>query len=197
MDPLDAFIAKAAPFARPILEHLRNLVYKACPHATEAMKWGMPFFITHGDNLCNMAAFKQHCAFGFWKGSLLEDKEGILETGEKNAMGSLGRITSLEDLPSDKILIAYLKEADKLNKQGIKVAKAAAPKKELVVPEELLAALKKNKTALKVWDAWSYSHKKEYSEWIAEAKTDATREKRVAKAVEQIAEAKDRNWKYR
>ncbi|MBO9151555.1 YdeI family protein [Chitinophaga sp. GCM10012297] len=198
MDPLDAYIAKSAPFARPILEHIRALVHKACPHAAEAMKWGMPFFMTHGDNLCNFAAFKQHCAFGFWKGSLLEDKHGIIETGEKNAMGSLGKITALEDLPPDKILIAYLKEADKLNKEGIKVAKApAAAKKELAVPPELTAALKKNKAAQKVWDGWSYSHKKEYSEWISEAKTAATRDKRLAQAVEQIAEGKDRNWKYR
>ncbi len=197
MSQTDAYIAKAAPFAQPILEHLRDLVHKACPHATEAIKWGFPHFITHGENLCNMAAFKQHCAFGFWKGRLLEDRAGIIETGEKNAMGSLGRITSLKDLPADKVLIAYIREADRLNEQGIRIAKAPAAKKELVVPEVLAAALKKNKAARKVWDGWSYSHKKEYAEWISEAKTEATREKRLAQAVEQIAEGKDRNWKYR
>jgi uncharacterized protein YdeI (YjbR/CyaY-like superfamily) len=197
MSQTDAYIAKAAPFAQPILEHLRGLVHKACPHAEEAIKWGFPHFITHGENLCNMAAFKQHCAFGFWKGRLLEDKPGIIETGEKNAMGSLGRITSLKDLPADKVLIAYIKEADRLNEQGIRIAKAPVVKKELVVPEVLTAALKKNKAAQKVWESWSYSHKKEYAEWISEAKTEATRGKRLAQAVEQIAEGKDRNWKYR
>jgi len=197
MSQTDAYIAKAAPFAQPILEHLRGLVHKACPQATEAIKWGFPHFISHGENLCNMAAFKYHCTFGFWKGRLLEDKAGVIETGEKNAMGSLGRITSLADLPADKILIAYIKEADRLNEQGIKVAKAPVAKKELVLPEVLTAALKKNKTAQKVWDGWSYSHKKEYAEWISEAKTEATRGKRLAQAVEQIAEGKDRNWKYR
>ena len=197
MDPIDAYIAKAAAFAQPILQHLRNLVHKACPHATEAMKWSFPHFMTHGGNLCSMAAFKKHCSFGFWKGSLLEDKQGIITLENKEAMGSLGKITSLRDLPPDKVLIAYLKEADKLNKEGIKVKKEPAAKKELVVPPELAAALKKNKTAQKVWNGWSYSHKKEYSEWISEARTDATREKRLAQAVEQIAEGKDRNWKYR
>jgi uncharacterized protein YdeI (YjbR/CyaY-like superfamily) len=197
MDPVDAYIAKAAPFAQPILQHLRNLVHKACPHATEAMKWSFPHFMTHGDNLCNMAAFKQHCSFGFWKGSLLEDSQGIIVLENKEAMGSLGKIASLEDLPPDKVLIAYLREADKLNKAGIKVKKEPAAKKELVVPPELTAALRKNKAAQKIWDGWNYSDKKDYSDWISEAKTLVTREKRLAQAVEQIAEGKVRHWKYR
>jgi uncharacterized protein YdeI (YjbR/CyaY-like superfamily) len=143
-----------------------------------------------------MAAFKQHCSFGFWKGSLLEDRQGILDP--ESAMGSLGRITSLKDLPSEKILISYLKEADALNRDNIKVPKAPArEKKELVTPKELAAALKKNKAATKVFDAFSYSCKKEYIEWIDEAKTEATKLKRVATAVEWIAEGKDRNWKYK
>ncbi len=195
MKKVDDYIAKSAPFAQPILEHLREIVYKACPHAEEAIKWGMPIFETYGINLCSMAAFKQHCAFGFWKVSLLEDKQGILQ-GE-NSMGSLGRITSLKELPSEKILISYLREADALNRDNIKVPKAAREKKELVTPKELAAALKKNKAATKVFDAFSYSCKKEYIEWIDEAKTEATKLKRVATAVEWIAEGKDRNWKYK
>lgn len=196
MKKVDDYIARAAPFAQPILEHLREIVYKACPHAEEAIKWGMPIFETYGANMCSMAAFKQHCSFGFWKGSLLEDKQGILDP--ESAMGSLGRITSLEDLPSEKILISYLREADALNRDNIKVPKAPPKdKKELVTPKELAAALKKNKAATKVFDAFSYSCKKEYIEWIDEAKTEATKLKRVVTAVEWIAEGKDRNWKYK
>lgn len=195
MKKVDDYIAKSAPFAQPILEHLREIVYKACPHAEEGIKWGMPIFETYGTNLCSMAAFKQHCAFGFWKVSLLEDKQGILQ-GE-NSMGSLGRITSLKELPSEKVLISYLREADALNRDNIKVPKAPKEKKELVTPKELAAALKKNKAATKVFDAFSYSCKKEYIEWIDEAKTEATKLKRVATAVEWIAEGKDRNWKYK
>ncbi|SIN93573.1 DUF1801 domain-containing protein [Chitinophaga niabensis] len=196
MKKVDDYIARSAPFAQPILEHLRELVYKACPHAEETIKWGMPIFETYGANMCSMAAFKQHCAFGFWKASLLEDKQGILQAAE-NAMGSLGRITSLEDLPSEKILISYLREADALNRDNIKVPKVPKEKKELVTPRELAAALKKNKAATKVFDAFSYSCKKEYIDWIDEAKTEATKLKRVATAIEWIAEGKDRNWKYK
>ncbi|MRG45396.1 hypothetical protein GFS24_09730 [Chitinophaga sp. SYP-B3965] len=195
MKKVDAYIAKSAPFAQPILEYLREIVHKACPHAEETIKWGMPIFETYGTNLCNMAAFKQHCAFGFWKASLLEDKQGILDT--ENAMGSLGRITSLKDLPSEKILISYLKEADGLNRDNIKVPKAAKEKKELVTPAELAAALKKNKAAAKVFEDFSYSCRKEYIEWIDEAKTEATKLKRADTAVEWMAEGKDRNWKYK
>jgi uncharacterized protein YdeI (YjbR/CyaY-like superfamily) len=155
----------------------------------------MPVFETYGTNICNMAAFKQHCAFGFWKASLMEDKKGILQ---REGMGSLGKIAALADLPPEKVLIAYLKEADKLNKDKIKLpAKTALPKQELVTPAELTAALKKNKSAMKVFDDFSYSCRKEYIEWINDAKTEETRNKRVETAVEWIAEGKDRNWKYK
>lgn len=196
MKNMDAYIEKAAPFARPILTHLRALVHKACPHVTETIKWSAPHFESHGSNLCHMAAFSQHCAFGFWKGSLLKDKAGILE--KQAAMGHFGRITSLEDLPADKIIIAYIKEADKLNKDNVKLpAKTPAAKKALVTPEILMVALKKHKAALQNFEAFSYSNKKEYIEWIDGAKTEETREKRVGTAVEWIAEGKDRHWKYK
>lgn len=196
MKNIDEYIRKAAPFARPILLHLRALVHKACPHATEAIKWSSPHFESYGSNLCHMAAFSEHCAFGFWKGSLLEDKQGILQA--QAAMGHLGRITSLEDLPADKVLIAYIREADKLNKDGVKLpAKSPAEKKELVTPADLLSALKKNKAAMQTFEAFSYSNRKEYIEWITEAKTEETRAKRTATAVEWMAEGKIRHWKYK
>jgi uncharacterized protein YdeI (YjbR/CyaY-like superfamily) len=194
---IDAYIAKSADFAKPILTHLRQLVHKACPDATETVKWGMPFFEYSGAILCNMAAFKQHCSFGLWNAPLLKDPEGILHVKDKNAMGQFDRITSLKDLPSDKILIAYLKEAAQLNEKGIKkpVAKKA-PKPELPVPPELAAALKKNKKAKTMFDDFSPSHRREYIEWITEAKTEATREKRVATTIEWLEEGKSRMWKY-
>ena len=196
MDTTTQYIAKAAPFAQPILEHLRNLVLKTCPHATERKKWGMPFFETYGDNLCSMAAFKQHCTFGFWKASLMKDPQGLFSLMGETAMGHFGRLTSLEDLPPDKIIIAYIREADQLNKKGIKPTAKKADRKELTTPPVLAAALKKNKAAAKTFEAFSYSAKKEYIEWIGEAKTEATVAKRVATAVEWMAEGKQRNWKY-
>ncbi len=199
-DPrIDKYIAKSADFAKPILEHLRKLVHKACPDVTESMKWSMPFFEYSGAVLCNMSGFKQHCAFGFWKASLLKDPEGILQLKDRNAMGQFDRITSIRDLPSDKIMIAYLKEAASLNEQGIKKPKPAkkTPKAELPMPAELAAALKKNKKAAAVFEAFPPSERREYIQWIAEAKTDQTRDKRLATTVEWLMEGKSRNWKYK
>jgi uncharacterized protein YdeI (YjbR/CyaY-like superfamily) len=195
---VDAYIAKSADFAQPILSHLRQLVHKGCPGVIETMKWSMPFFDYEGSPLCNMAGFKQHCSFGFWNASLLKDPEGILQVKDKNAMGHFDRITSLKDLPGDKILIAYIKEAALLNEKGIKKPgpAAKAPKAALPEPVELTAALKKNKKARMAFDAFPPSHRREYIEWITEAKTEATREKRIATTVEWLVEGKSRNWKY-
>jgi len=205
-DPrIDAYIVKAADFARPILEHLRRLIHKGSPDATETVKWGMPFFEYNGSILCNMAAFKQHCAFGFWNARQLKDPEGILQVAERHAMGHFDRITSLKDLPADKIILAYVKEATQLIKEGknispqskkkpVKAASVASAA--LSVPAGLTAALKKNKKAQAAFDAFPPSHRKEYIEWIAEAKTEPTREKRIATTLEWLTEGKSRHWKY-
>jgi uncharacterized protein YdeI (YjbR/CyaY-like superfamily) len=196
---VDAYIAKAQPFAQPVLNHMRSLVHKACPEVTETIKWGMPSFDYKGPYF-SFAAFKQHCALGFWKAKLLNDPKGYLglhkaEGGE--AMGHFGRITSLKDLPPDKIILDFLKQAKKLNDDGIKLpAKKKTPATEIKTPAYVMDALKKNKKALATFEAFSPSHKKEYLEWITEAKTEATREKRLEQAMEWMAEGKPRNWKY-
>lgn len=198
---VDAYIAKSASFAQPILAHIRALVHKACPEVTETIKWSMPFFEVNGGLLCNMAGFKQHCSLGFWNAPLLKDPAGVLHVKDKNAMGHLDRITSLKDLPADKILIALFKEGATLNEQGVKKPSAAAktkpPRAALPEPAALTAALKKNKKAKATFEAFPPSHRREYIEWITEAKTDATREKRIATTIEWLEEGKDRNWKYR
>lgn len=197
-DPrIDAYIAKSAPFAQPILNHLRKLVHKACPQAEETMKWSFPHFDYKGEMLCSMAAFKQHCVFGFWKASLMKDPMLMQNAKSETAMGHLGRITSLKDLPSDKQMVAYIKEAMKLNDEGIKVKKEKpAVKKELPTPPDLLAALKKNKKAWAVYEKFPPSHKKEYILWVEDAKRDETRSNRIQQTVEWVAEGKQRNWKY-
>ncbi|HEY4285616.1 MAG TPA: YdeI/OmpD-associated family protein [Puia sp.] len=196
---IDAYIAKSAEFARPILEHIRKLVHKACPDATETVKWSMPFFECNGTILCNMAAFKQHCSFGFWNASQLKDKEGVLKIKDKNAMGHLDRITSLKDLPADKTMIAYIKEAAQLIREGknIPARTKKEPKAELPMPPALTAALKKNKKAQTVFEAFPPGHRREYIEWISEAKTEETRDKRIATTLEWLVEGKSRNWKYK
>lgn len=193
-DPrIDAYIEKSAEFAKPILEHLRKLVHKACPDVEETWKWSFPHFDYKGV-LCSMAAFKQHATFGFWKQSLMEQDAF---PAEKTAMGSFGRITSLKDLPSDKVMIGLIHQAMELNEKGVKVEKKKpAARKELIVPDDLKKALSKNKKAQAQFDKFSYSHKKEYVEWITEAKTEQTRNKRLATTIEWLAEGKSRNWKY-
>lgn len=193
-DPrVDAYIEKSADFAKPILSHLRKLIHKASPKVSETVKWSMPAFEYKG-LICNLAAFKQHCAFGFWKQSLLE--KGAFPA-EKTAMGSFGRITSKKDLPPDDVIVKLVQQAVELNENGVKVdKKKPAAKKELVVPNYLAAALKKNKAAQTTFDNFPYSCKKEYVEWITEAKTDATRDKRLATTIEWLSEGKRRNWKY-
>jgi uncharacterized protein YdeI (YjbR/CyaY-like superfamily) len=192
-DPrVDAYIAGSPEFAQPILAHLREVIHAACPEVKETIKWSMPNFDYHGI-LCNFAAFKQHCAFGFWKAELLlaaEDDKG------KEAMGQFGRITSIRDLPPKKVLAGYIKKAMKLNEQGVKVARPKAPPRELVVPDYFIAALEANPRAHEVFNAFSPSAKRDYCDWLAEARTEATRGKRMAQAVEWIAEGKKRNWKY-
>lgn len=196
-DPrVDAYIAAAAPFARPILEHLRALVHKACPQVIETIKWGMPAF-EHKGPMCGMAAFKKHCTFGFWKAELLGAGDATFAKADE-AMGQLGRITSRDDLPADRTITKLVKQSAALNEAGIKVPKAVrAARKPVVVPPELQAALKRNAAARKTFEAFSPSHQREYAEWIVEAKAEATRERRLATALEWLAEGKPRHWKYR
>jgi uncharacterized protein YdeI (YjbR/CyaY-like superfamily) len=191
LDPrIDAYIAAAEDFAQPILTHLRELVHAACPEVEETLKWSAPHFMYQG-MLCHMASFKAHCAFGFWKGSLL------FPDAEKESMGHLGRIASIKDLPSKKVLTGYVKQAMKLNEDGVKTApRVKVPPTELVVPAYFAAALKADKAARKVFDAGSPSFRKEYVTWLEEAKTEPTRLKRMAQAIEWLAEGKARNWKY-
>lgn len=200
LDKVDAYIGKSAEFAQPILWHLRELMHKAVPDIEETIKWSMPFFMYKGLILGNMAAFKQHVSIGFW-GEELAAKLKAEGTSSGEAMGSLGRITSLKDLPSDKVLAGYIKLAAKVIDDGSRTKnfsrtprKAAKP--DLVIPEELSVALKKNKAAQKTFDNFAPSCRKEYVDWVADAKREETRNKRVAQAIEWMAEGKRRHWKY-
>lgn len=189
---VDAYIAKSASFAQPILTHIRNLVHDASPLINETIKWGFPHFDYKG-TVCSMAAFKGHCAFGFWKASLMKDPYQIFE---KEAMGTLGRIEKIEDIPEAKILIEYVLEALKFNEEGTKVKKVVTPKAEIPMPAYFADELNKNPKAKAQFERFSPSHRREYLEWITEAKTEATRIKRMTTAMEWLAEGKARNWKY-
>jgi uncharacterized protein YdeI (YjbR/CyaY-like superfamily) len=193
---VDAYIAKSADFAKPILEHVRKLVHEAAPSITETIKWGFPFFDYKGP-LANMASFKQHCSFGLWKAGQLNDPKGYLQKDEPSA-GSFGKLTSLADLPPDDVLIDFIKQALALNENNVKPPekKPAAPKAAIDMPVDFADLLACNPKANAVYEQFSPSHKREYLEWIIDAKTDATRQKRMQVAIEQIVEGKSKNWKY-
>ncbi len=192
---VDAYIEKSATFAQPILDKIRIFFHKACPDIQEVIKWGFPHF-EHKGIVGSMAAFKQHCSFGFWKGKLLKDPHNLFGGVGDTSMIAL-RVSSLADLPSDKIMLAYIREAVKLNDDGVKLPAAKkTPKKELVIPTYFKAALKRNKDALAIFEAFSPSHQREYVVWVTEAKQEATREKRLAAAIAMMTEGKSRLWKY-
>ena len=189
---VDAYIAKAPDFAKPILSYIREVAHEGCPECEEDLKWQNPAF-TYKGLLAGMASFKEHCVFGFWKGELV--------TGEKTpdgeqSMAMYRKVYSLDDLPPKKQLVAWFKKAKELNDTGTKAPRVVKPKKPLEEPDYFLAAIKKNKKALATYEKFSPSHKREYIEWITDAKGDDTRARRIKQAVEWMAEGKARNWKY-
>jgi hypothetical protein len=192
-DPrVDAYIAKAADFAKPILIRIRKLVHTACPDVTETIKWNAPFYEHKGILICT-PAFKKHCALIFWKGKLIFKELPVKDNPRKK----FRRLTSNADLPGDKILTGYIRQAVELNESGLKTPRSKPkPKPKLVVPDYFLAALKKNKKSLATFGKFSPSCKEEYVEWITEAKREQTRIKRMQTAIQWLAAGKSRNWKY-
>ena len=194
LDPrIDAYIEKAKPFAQPILVRLRRAVHKACPEVVETLKWSVPAFEYHGI-LAGMAAFKAHCLFNVWKAPIVKTQ---LPKASADALERIGRIESVKELPAEAVLVQIIKKAAAVNEAGLKVPQMARAKKPPVrVPVDLKAALAKRPAAAATFGAMSPSHKREYVEWITEAKTPETRQKRVAQTVDWVAEGKSRNWKY-
>lgn len=188
---VDAYIERSEEFAKPILRHLRSVVHEGCPDVEETIKWKFPVFLYEGI-MCNMASFKEHCAFGFWKPSLILEGD---ESRSEEAMGQFGRITSIDDLPPKETLVGYVRRAMELNEKGIRPRKKRN-KPELEMPEDFAASLRDAEGALKLFEGMPPSHRREYIEWIIEAKREATRRKRIEKAVAQISEGKSLNWKY-
>ena len=192
-DPrIDSYIERQADFARPILNFLRETVHSACPDCEETLKWSMPHFLYKGEMLAGMAAFKHHATFGFWRGSLVVG-EG---KAEMDAMGQFGRIRSLEDLPPRSELQALVRKAMDLTDQGVKPIRSQQKKSPFSVPDDLRSALDRNPAAAAVFEGFPPSCQREYVDWVSEAKREETRSKRVAQAVEWMAEGKRRHWKY-
>ncbi|MBS0663368.1 MAG: YdeI/OmpD-associated family protein [Verrucomicrobia bacterium] len=194
-DPrVDAYIARSAPFARPILRRLRRLVHRGCPAATEDIKWGMPAFLHHGI-LCGMAGFKAHAAFWFRQEAMAKviGRDGARAD---DAMGNLGRLTGLADLPPDARLMRYIREAARLNAAGPATPSPARRRPVPKVPADLQAGFRRDRRAAATFAALAPSHRREYLEWILEAKRPETRTRRVATTLEWLAAGRKRNWKY-
>jgi hypothetical protein len=193
---VDAFIERAADFAQPILKRLRKVSHRGCPEVVEVLKWGMPFFEFQGI-LAGMAAFKRNVSFGFWKGKLIGDPRGLFGGRAPTPMSA--RYMDLSELPPDKALVEYVKRAVALNASGTKIARPKSARhdpSEVEVPDYFKAALKKNKKAQAAFDAFGYSHRKEYVQWVEQAKQEETRQRRLGLAIKQLAQGKPRHWKY-
>lgn len=193
---VDAYIESSADFAQPILRKLRELFHQACPEIEEAIKWSSPFFEYKGI-VGNMTAFKHHVSYGFWKAGLMSDPEGILEKAGNTQMAVM-KAARVSDLPKDAVLIRYIQEAVDLNARGVKIPRAQprSGERALEVPDYFLTALRANQEALETFESFSFSNRRDYVEWVSEAKREATRDKRLATAIEWMAEGKPRNWRY-
>ena len=191
---IDAYVAKSPDFARPIVKTIRAAVREGCPDVEESVKWGHPSF-SHEGMLCGIAVFKAHCTFGFWKDALLRERASA---AQKAVLDRLGRMESEKDLPPKKSIVALVKAAAQLNASGVKLERKVTPKEKrvVVVPKDLAAALKKNAKARATFEAFSYSCKKEYVEWIEEAKRDETRARRLTTAIEWLSQGKKHSWRY-
>jgi uncharacterized protein YdeI (YjbR/CyaY-like superfamily) len=195
---VDQYIAQAPEFARPILERVRKAFHKGCPEVQETIKWNCPHFMYKG-MLGGMSAFKEHVSFGFWKSKLMDDPENLFGTGTgKKASMCNAHIKSLKDLPAQSVLVMYVRQAKKLNDEGVKKDSRGSKKKIVVpgIPPDLATALKKNSKAMTYFDSLAPSHRREYLEWILQAKRPETREKRIAETIKLLNSGKRRNWKY-
>jgi uncharacterized protein YdeI (YjbR/CyaY-like superfamily) len=194
---VDEYIAKSEGFAKPILEYLRNLIHSTCPNVEEDVKWGTPHYAYNGDHLCMMGGFKNHCSFSLYKAESMKDKEIAASVKAGKKFGYMDKLKSVAELPAKKILISLIGEAMILNEQGIKKVKPVSAKpKILETPGYLTEALNTNKKARSVWESKSDAYRKDYLIWIIDAKTDATRQKRIDQSLEWIAEGKVRFWQY-
>ncbi len=193
---IDAYIENAQPFAKTILTYLRKIIHETCPDVEEGWKWSFPHFMYKGKILCAFTAFKQHCGFGFWLEKEMKTITELTKDAERTGMFTLGKIRSIDDLPSKVLLKTAIQEAMELTDMGVTLKKAAAEKKETEIPAYFSEALNENVEAKKVFENASPSFRKEYIMWITDAKTESTRNKRIEQALEWLSEGKGRNWKY-
>ena len=196
LDPrVDAYIQQAAPFAQPILTKIRAAFHAGCPDLEETIKWGVPSF-ERGGMLGGMASFKKHVSYGFWRAGEMDDPHDLLGKERKASFMRI-RAESVKDLPTKTVLVSYVKQARRLNEAGQPVrAKKKPAQTTPKAPAELTRAIQASPKAAAFWKTLAPGYRKEYVEWVTDAKREATREKRLLQTVEWLAEGKKRNWKY-
>lgn len=193
----DEYITKSADFAKPIMEYLRQIIHETCPEVEEIIKWGNPHFDYKGDMMCILAGYKHHCSFSLYKAELMSDKKIIESVKAGQKMGYMDKIKSLSDLPAKETLVAYIKEAMVLNENGVKKEKTVSEKPKVIeVPDYFNEVLIANPLVKEIFESKSASFRKDYLVWIIDAKTEATRQKRIEQSLEWIAEGKGRFWQY-
>jgi len=193
----DEYIKKSADFAKPIMEYLRQIIHETCPEVEEIIKWGNPHFDYKDDMMCILAGYKNHCSFSLYKAELMSDTKIIESVKAGQKMGYMDKLKSLSDLPAKETLVAYIKEAMVLNENGVKKAKPVSEKPKVIeVPDYFSEKLATNPLAKEVFESKSPSFRKDYLVWITDAKTEATRQKRMEQSLEWIAEGKGRFWQY-
>lgn len=191
---VDLYIQQAAPFARPVLSHLRQLVHQTLPAVREEIKWGMPFFCLQ-HNLCFMAAFKAHCGFGFWRADAL----GLIAapTGRVKGMGQFGKIVDLGDLPADLVLQQLLlRSATLAATPAASLPRQKKPQVALPMPVAFADALQQHPNATAYFQQLTIAQQNDYIEWFTTAKTAVTQQKRLETSLLWLAEHKARNCKY-
>jgi hypothetical protein len=196
-----AYAAAMPAYAQPIFAHLRALIHTTCPDTDEAIKWSIPHFERDGDYLCIFAASPGHASFTFYKQQLMSDPRLRDNLNLPAIKRFMGRLTSLSDLPDDATLAAMLQEAADLNARGVRLPDRAPKTPPVIdmpsaVATAVATALAANPAAQAVWDAKSAAWRKDYLVWITAAKTDPTRDARIAEALDWIADGKARFWKY-
>ncbi len=194
---VDEYISKSADFAKPILEYLRQVIHDTCPNVEEVMKWGIPHFDYKGDMMCILASYKKHCSFSLYKAALMTDPKLIESVKAGQKMGYMDKIKTQSELPARKVLVAYIKEAMALNEKGIKKERPKSEKPKVIeTPDYFTAMLKTRPKAKEIFETKSASFRKDYIIWISDAKTEATRQKRIEQALEWISQGKGRFWQY-
>jgi len=187
---IDEAFSKFTGFQKEYCNHLRKLIHKAMPDVKEDWKWG-PNFNVNG-MVCGVWGFKDHVKLVFFKGSAMKDTYKLFNQGKENE-GNRSINFSSADKIDDKKIIEYLKEAAEINRKGIKLVKKEI---KVVMPAILVKALNKDKASKTYFESLAPSHRRDYADYISQAKQEETQLRRLDKVMEMLTDKRTLNDKY-